>query len=118
MVFEVPMPPSQYWHCAIISFGLFFGSMSSTLFILNMTFERFYSIIHPHKAASFNTYKRAKLSIIFIIIFSFLYNIPHFFISSNTGKLVPMVKQSKTSMVKCITGFPSLSIFPFPLCYS
>ena len=82
------MPPPQYWHCAIISFLLFFGSMSSTLFILNMTFERFYSIIQPHKAASFNTYKRAKFSIIIIIIFSFLYNIPHFFISSNTGKLV------------------------------
>ena len=32
--------------------------------------------------------KRAKFSIIVTIIFSFLYNIPHFFISSNTGKIV------------------------------
>ena len=46
-----------------------------------MTFERFYSIIRPHKAASFNTVKRAKISIICIVIISVLYNLPHLFIS-------------------------------------
>ena len=48
-----------------------------------MTFERFYSIIRPHKAASFNTVKRAKIYIICIVIFSVLYNIPHLFISDH-----------------------------------
>ena len=48
-----------------------------------MTFERFYSIIRPHKAASFNTVKRAKISIICIVIISLLYNLPHLFISGH-----------------------------------
>ena len=51
-----------------------------------MTFERFYSIIKPHKAASFNTVKRAKIIIICIIVFSIVYNSPHLFISSEEGK--------------------------------
>ena len=63
--------------CGLHNTVLFAASMCSTLFIVSMTFERFYSIIRPHKAASFNTVKRAKITIFCIIIFSILYNIPH-----------------------------------------
>ena len=62
------------------------STLCSTLFILSMTFDRFYSIIRPHMAASFNTVKRAKITIVGIIVFSVLYNIPHLFISSEEGK--------------------------------
>ena len=41
-----------------------------------MTFERFYSIIRPHKAASFNTVKRARISIICIYSVWYSYGIP------------------------------------------
>ena len=47
-----------------------------------MTFGRFYSVLQPHKAASFNTVKRAKITILCIILLSILYNIPHLFISA------------------------------------
>ena len=50
-----------------------------------MTFERFYSIIRPHKAASFNTVKRAKIGIACIVMFSFLLGIPHLFLTSYYG---------------------------------
>ena len=59
--------------------------MWSTLFILSMTFERFYSIVRPHKAASFNTVKKAKITIVLCIIIGFLFNIPHLFLSLNQG---------------------------------
>ena len=55
----------------------------STQLILSMTFDRFYSIIRPRKAASSNTIKRAKVSIVFIVIVSFLYNIPHLLVGGN-----------------------------------
>ena len=55
--------------------------------ILSMTFEHFYSIIRPHKAASFNTVKRAKITILCIVLFSVLYHIPHWFISGNIRRL-------------------------------
>ena len=54
---------------------------------MSMTFDRFYSIIRPHKAASFNTVKRVKITIVCIVIFSFLYNVPHFFMTSYDGAL-------------------------------
>ena len=50
-----------------------------------MTFERFYSIIRPHKAASFNTVKRAKITILSIVCISIVFNLPHLFV---TVKLV------------------------------
>ena len=46
------------------------SNMCSILLILNMTFERFYSIIKPHKAVAFNTVKRAKITILSCILIS------------------------------------------------
>ena len=51
-----------------------------------MTFDRLYSIIRPHKAASFNTVKRAKITIVFIIPFSLVFNIPHLFMTTYEGR--------------------------------
>ena len=60
--------------------------MCNTLLVVSMTFERFYSIIRPHKAASFNTVKRARRIIISIVLFSIIYNIPHLFVSVDRGR--------------------------------
>ena len=51
----------------------------STLLIVSMTFDRFYSIIKPHKAAAFNTVKRAKVTITCIVMFSILFNVPQLY---------------------------------------
>ena len=67
-------------YCAIANPLLFASSTCSILFILSMTFERFYSIVVPHKAASINTVKKAKINIVTIIVFGILFNIPHIFI--------------------------------------
>ena len=82
MAHDMDLAPSQMWFCKAIAAVLFTSSMCSTLFILSMTFERFYSIIRPHKAASFNTVKRAKISIVCIILFSIGYNSPLWLLSS------------------------------------
>ena len=83
MVHEINIPPSQYWYCTLAITILFSSFLCSTLLIVSMTFDRFYSIIRPHKAASFNTVKRAKITISCIVLFSIMYNLPHLFISSN-----------------------------------
>ena len=62
----------------------------STLFLLNMTFDRFYSIMRPHKADSFNTARRAKITVEICVSLSILYNSPHIFINSfQFGQCVP-----------------------------
>ena len=67
--------------------------MSSTWLILAMTFERFYSIIRPHKAASFSTVKKDKITIVCIFVFFTIFNIPHSFLSDVDGlRCVPWGK--------------------------
>ena len=52
-----------------------------------MTFDRFYSIIRPHKAASFNTTKRARITITCVILECIFFNIPHWFVTGHDGWL-------------------------------
>ena len=85
-VHEVDFPPDQYWYCAVSTMFLWNSSLCSALFILSMTFDRFYSIFRPHKAASFNTVKRAKVTIVSIIVFSTLFNIPYLFAMTVNGR--------------------------------
>ena len=73
------------WYCPVVNLFNFSCFLCSTALILTMTFDRFYSIIAPHKAASFNTVKRSKITVACITIVSFLFNIPHFYLSSNTN---------------------------------
>ena len=82
-IHEVDMPPNQQWHCNISMTMLVVCQYCSTLFILFMTFERFYSIIKPHKAASFNTVNRAKITITCIVCFSSTVCLPNLFFNFN-----------------------------------
>ena len=50
-----------------------------------MTFERFYSIIRPHKAASFNTVKKARVIIVCIVVISSSYSMPLLFMTGRNG---------------------------------
>ena len=63
----------------------FSSFLCSCYLLIAMTFERFYSIIRPHKAASFNTVKRARISIICIYSVWYTYGIPFLFICGDNG---------------------------------
>ena len=86
-VHDVDFAPQQVWYCSFLTYGAHVTVYVSNMLILNMTFERFYSIIMPHKAASFNTVKRAKITIVCIVLFSVVFHIPHWFITGNIGRL-------------------------------
>ena len=87
------MPPNQFWFCLLATPIFFITTTCSTFFILSMTFDRFYSIIRPHKAALVNTVKRANITIGSIIILSIVYNFPHFFLTApHLTQCVPYAK--------------------------
>ena len=83
----VPMPPNQRWYCILQVFFNYFAFLCSAYILIAMTFERFYSIVRPLEAASFNTVKRARTIIISILVLWFSYCAPFFYISSNDGKI-------------------------------
>ena len=80
------MPPNQDWHCNLVTVILFTCQLCSTFFILIITFERCYSIAVPHKAASFNTVQRAKITIACTTVLMTLYNVPHLFYTTHRGR--------------------------------
>ena len=81
------MKPNQFWYCKILAMVVISSIHCSIYLLITMTFERFYSIIRPHKAVSFNRLKRAKITIAFTYTFSFSYNIPYLFIADNDGRI-------------------------------
>ena len=83
--YNVKISPDPETSCAISIIVLSMSTDCSTWFIISMAFERFYSIIRPHKAASFNTVKRAKIIIACIVVISVLYSVPHLFMTDRDG---------------------------------
>ena len=71
------------WFCNTKVYFIFASIICSIWFIISMTFDRFYSIIQPHKAASFNTVKRAKVTIFSIFVFGTIFSIPHWLLTSH-----------------------------------
>ena len=79
------LPPNQFWYCRLLMFEYFSSFLCSAYLLVAVTFERFYSIIKPHKAAAFNTVKKARIIIICIFFISYLYGIPFLLIGSTNG---------------------------------
>ena len=101
MTYKVDIPPNQHTFCVVAMAIVNPSTISSTYFLLSMTFERFYSIIQPHKAASFNTLKRAKITIVCIVFYSITIFSPFLFTSSVKGRIcLPQAK-----MMQHLPGF-------------
>ena len=80
-----------------------------------MTFERCYSILQPHKAASFNTVKRARIIIVCIFVFFFSYCIPYLFITGNNGRFcVPNHLASDKGLGEFYYWLSEIFLFIFP----
>ncbi len=98
MVHGVQIVSDQSTFCStIINFPIFSVEMCGVCFILAMTFDRFFSILRPHRAAMYNTVRRAKITCVIIIIISFLFNIPHLYVSTaEDTKCTPFGKAINT----------------------
>ena len=78
---------NPYRYCALSSFFIITTFLCSAYLLIAITFERFYSIIQPHKAASFNTVKRARIVILSVTGGCISYSVPFLFIGDDFGKL-------------------------------
>ena len=111
----VQMPPSQLCYCRWIHLVLFSFFTTSCYLLITMTFERFCSIIKPHKATSFNTVKRARIVIVCVLLFGFVYSFPYLFIAGNTGKLcIPNAIASENVFGELYYWFSEILLFVFP----
>ena len=112
---HVEFPPNQYWYCSILITVLAMAMFCGSLLLVAMTFDRFYSIIRPHKATSFNTIRRTRMTIITAVLFGILFNIPNLFISDNKGwECMPFAKAGRTLYGKVFYYFALVFEFVLP----
>ena len=71
--------------CKISAFVALFGLQNCTYLILAMTMDKYIAIKWPHRAATYSAPRRAKRIVVGLYILVFIYNIPHFFLSSVIG---------------------------------
>ena len=71
--------------CEIIAFLVLITLQNTTYQVLAMTMDKYIAIKWPHKAATYSTPKRAKITVVGIYICSVTYNIPNIFMSNLIG---------------------------------
>ena len=64
------------WECRFAAFLTMHAVQNSTYQVLAMTTDKYVAIKWPHKAVTFSTQTRAKITAVCIYIFVILYNIP------------------------------------------
>ena len=93
-------------HCLWNQFIGFGFSMIGSLIIVAMTFDKFFAIRFPHKSASFNTPRRAKIVVVIIVIFSIIFNLPQFFVTLLTdGICMPYARQDIWNQIYMFVSF-------------
>ena len=108
------MPPNVQWFCRLQLYNFFSSFLCSCYLLITMTFERFYSIIRPHKAVSFNTVKKARIIIVCIFIICFIYSIPYLFISGYDGAFCVPILLSNNVLSEIYYWLTEILIFVFP----
>ena len=114
-VLGIDMPPNKHWYSCLQMYNFFSSFLCSCYLLITMTFERFYSIIKAHKAASFNTVKRARIIIVCIYITCFSYSIPFLFVAANNGEFcIPNSAASGNTLGQIYYWLTEILIFIFP----
>ena len=73
--------------CKITAFLVLLGLQNSTFLVITMTFDKYIAIRWPHKAVTYSTPRRAKLTVAGVTICVVIYNIPHLFLSEIIGDM-------------------------------
>ena len=73
------------WECKIVTYFVNIFLQCATYQIVAMTFDKYFAIKWPHRAATYSTPKRAKIIILSIYLCVLIYNGPHLLISSLVG---------------------------------
>ena len=100
--------------CKSLSFLNLLTLQNTTYQVLAMTIDKYIAIKWPHKAAIYNTSKRAKVTVIVIYICVFIYNSPHVLFSSVVGhQCVSYVNGGFITKVYSWLTFVLNAIIPF-----
>ena len=102
--------------CKFLAFGALFAVQNCTYLTLAMTVDKYIAIKWPHRAATYSTARRARMIVVGLYTSVFIYNIPHFFLSSIIGsQCVGYAIQSQITSIYSWFSFVLNGIIPFTL---
>ena len=118
-VFLIDVIETHKWHhmeCKFKNLIAFVALQNCTFLILAITIDKYIAIKWPHKAATYSTPKRAKITAACLFVCSFIYNIPHLFLSSFMGDMcIAYGIDSLITKVYAWFSFVLNAIIPFTL---
>ncbi len=104
--------------CKFVAYIVLTCLQNSTYQVLAMTTDKFIAIKWPHKAATYSTPRRAKITLLCVHMFVIVYNLPHIFLTNKENKifrvyLVASVFSSIHSWLSFVVNFivPFSSLF-------
>ena len=71
--------------CKFLAFVALFALQNCSFLVVAMALDKYIAVKWPHRAATYSTPRRAKLITVGVYVCVFIYNIPHFFLSSVIG---------------------------------
>ena len=102
--------------CKFVAFAALFALQNCTYLILLMTVDKYIAIKWPHRAATYSTARRAKMITMAVYTCVFIYNVPHFFLSSLIGKqCLAYAISSVFSRIYSWLSFVLNAVIPFTL---
>ncbi len=106
------------FECKVIAFLVLMSLQNTTYQVLLMTIDKFIAIKWPHKAATYSTPRRAKITLVCVHIFVLLYNIPHLFISGLKANIcIAYLKPGLFTPIHSWLSFVLNFIVPFSLLF-
>ena len=102
------------FECEFAGYWNFIQMQNGTYQVIAMTIDKYIAIKWPHKAATYSTAKRAKITVFGILICVFIYNIPHIFISRKVGaQCIGYVVGGTFTIIYSWLSFTLNGIIPF-----
>ena len=102
--------------CKFLAFAALFAVQNCTYLTLAMTVDKYIAIKWPHRAATYSTPRIAKMIAFGLYTSVFIYNIPHFFLSSIIGdQCVGYAIQSQITSIYSWFSFVINAVIPFTL---
>ena len=116
LVIVIKIYELSLWECKIANYFVNILLQCSTYQILAMTFDKYFAIKWPHRAATYSTPRRAKLILLSIFLCALIYNGPHLLISNLAGEIcLSYVVGGLVAEIFAWTSFLVNGIIPFSL---
>ena len=102
--------------CKFVAFGALFALQNCTFLIVAMTVDKYIAVKWPHRAATYSTPGRARITATCVYLCVFMYNIPHFFLSGMIGdQCIAFAISGLITRIYSWLSFVVNAIIPFSL---